>query len=55
MSWVIKYTYPSGGHIVKLDNIPERFVDKREAEANVEMLNAKRKDPTTFYIVVEEK
>jgi len=54
-NWVIKYIYPSGGHVVKLDNIPERFTDKREAEANVEMLNAKRKDLNTFYIIVEEK
>lgn len=54
-NWVIRAIYPQGGHTVKMENIPESFTNKREAESTAEMLNARKKDANVYYLAVEDK
>lgn len=62
MSWIIKATYPHGGHVLMLDDSPMRFKEKQDAAARAEVLNATtramdtraNRTTQTTYIVVEE-
>lgn len=55
--WIIKASYPSGGHTVQWNDAPLRFRDKQAAAVRAEALNAairKSGDTSTHYLVVEE-
>lgn len=54
-NWVIRAIYPQGGHTVKMENVPERFQNKREAESTAEMLNSRKSDANVYYLAVEDK
>lgn len=57
-NWIIKASYPSGGHIVMFNDAPLRFSNKQAANDRAEVLNAairKSGDTNTHYIVVEEQ
>lgn len=55
MNWIIKASYPHGGHTVMWNDAPLRFTDKQAALARAEILNTKLRDTNTVYIVVEEE
>ena len=62
MNWIIKASYPHGGHTVMWNDAPLRFKTKQEALDRAEVLNAAMKSAAarnqetnnTSYIVVEE-
>jgi len=62
MQWIIKASYPSGGHIVMENGERLRFSSKQDAENRAEILNSFTKMSAarsmrvndTTYIVVEE-
>lgn len=62
MNWIIKASYPRGGHTVMWNDAPLRFPDRQSAMDRAEVLNAAEKKAAernnrphdTSYIVVEE-
>jgi 4'-phosphopantetheinyl transferase EntD len=55
VNWIIKASYPHGGHVVMFNDAPLRFKTKQEALDRAEVLNMKVKNTNTIYIVVEDE
>ena len=53
-TWIIRASYPHGGHTVMWNDAPLRFTSRQDASTRAEVLNSKTRDTGTHYIVVEE-